>query len=323
MYISVKKLKMYSAMLIIIVGIAIFLIPAAFAAGSIADFPQYMLDTVNTGVLKTIKENLTSNGGQNKFYTLMVSQSGSGGSKTIAGIMTATYAVSMLMVLIISFTRYFQQLDKGADPKESLYKTLSSVFMIGIIVVNIDAFLGYAVQLGEWFINAALDAVAAGANIGANDYAIVSQATLVDLTGKSAGGALWWMESVLILIIPWILSLLMQVVAQMLAWTILIELGVRKAFAPFAIVDIYGEGMRSPGVRYLKKYIATFLKVAIALVICQFGVELMQISAQNNLANFNSLGDVLKYIFQIVAINFTVLGAIMGTGSYADDIVGA
>ena len=228
--------------------------------------------------------------------------------------MNATYVVSMFIVLIISLTRYFQQLDKGADPKESMYKTLSSVFMVGIIVVNIDVFLGYVVQLGEWFIEQMTNL---------SNSATATAITLEQITGKSSGGALWWMESVMILIIPWILSLLMCVVAQFIAFSILIELGVRKAFAPFAIIDIYSEGMRSPGMRYLKRYLATFLKIAVCLLVCYLGIELMGISAEDNIASFDSLGDCLQYIFRIIAINFTVLGVMAKAGEYANDVVGA
>lgn len=312
MVISKKQLYSIAAFCLIILFFGLFIIPTAFA-GAISDFPKYMLDTVNNGVIDTIKHNLTSNGGSNKFYNLMVSNDAAVRSAAIGAMMNATYAVSMLMVLIITFTKYFQQLEKGADPKESLYKAVASVCLIGIFVVNIDIFLGYVVQLGEWFIEQITSL--------SNTHPITA-VTLEQITGKSSGGALWWMESVMILIIPWILSLLMCVVAQFIAFSILIELGVRKAFAPFAIVDIYSEGMRSPGVRYLKRYLATFLKIAICLIVCYFGVELMGISAEENIANFDSLGDCLQYIFRVIAINFTVLGVMAKAGEYANDVVG-
>lgn len=313
MVISKKQLYKISSLVIVFLFVTIVFLPSAFA-GAISDFPQYMLNTINNGVIDTIRTNLTSNGGQNKFYNLMVSSDAAVRSAAIGAMMNATYAISMLMVLIISFTRYFQQLDKGADPKESLYKTLSSVFMIGIIVVNIDIFLGYVVQIGEWFIEKMTSL---------SNSTTATAITLEQITGKSSGGALWWMESVMILIIPWILSLLMCIVAQFIAFSILIELGVRKAFAPFAIVDIYSEGMRSPGMRYLKRYLATFLKIAVCLLVCYLGIELMGISAQDNIANFDSLGDCLQYIFRIIAINFTVLGVMAKAGEYANDVVGA
>ena len=313
MVISKKQLYRIVSLIIIFLFVTMILMPSVFA-GAISDFPQYMLNTINNGVIDTIKTNLTSNGGQNKFYNLMVSNDAAVRSAAIGAMMNATYVVSMFIVLIISLTRYFQQLDKGADPKESMYKTLSSVFMVGIIVVNIDVFLGYVVQLEEWFIEQMTNL---------SNSATATAITLEQITGKSSGGALWWMESVMILIIPWILSLLMCVVAQFIAFSILIELGVRKAFAPFAIIDIYSEGMRSPGMRYLKRYLATFLKIAVCLLVCYLGIELMGISAEDNIASFDSLGDCLQYIFRIIAINFTVLGVMAKAGEYANDVVGA
>lgn len=313
MVISKKQLYSYASLVLIFLFVILIMIPSVFA-GAISDFPKYMLDTVNNGVMDTIRTNLTSNGGQNKFYNLMVSSDTAVRSEAIGAMMNATYAISMLMVLIISFTKYFQQLEKGADSKETLYKTLASVFLIGIFVVNIDVFLEYIVKIGEWFIEQMTNL---------SNSSTVTAITLEQITGKSSGGALWWMESVMILIIPWILSLLMCIVAQFIAFSILIELGVRKAFSPFAIVDIYSEGMRSPGMRYLKRYLATFLKIAICLMVCYMGVELMGISAEDNIANFDSLGDCLQYIFRIIAINFTVLGVMTKAGEYANDVVGA
>ena len=137
MVISKKQLYRIVSLIIIFLFVTMILMPSVFA-GAISDFPQYMLNTINNGVIDTIKTNLTSNGGQNKFYNLMVSNDAAVRSAAIGAMMNATYVVSMFIVLIISLTRYFQQLDKGADPKESMYKTLSSVFMVGIIVVNID-----------------------------------------------------------------------------------------------------------------------------------------------------------------------------------------
>jgi hypothetical protein len=272
-----------------------------------------MLDTVNTGVIDTIKTNITSNNGSNKFYELMVSGSASSRSAAIGVMMNATYAVSMLLVLIISFTRYFAELEKGADPKESLYKTLMQVFLIGIFVINIDAFLGYVIDVGEWFIDQMTGL--------ADSQPAITAVTLEQLTGQATGGALWWIMSVALLIIPWILSLILQIGAQIISFSILIELGIRKAFAPFAIVDIYSEGMRSPGMRYLKKYLATFLKIAIALMVCYFGVEMMELCIEV-FDDAGGLSGAMKYIFQVITINFTIIGVIIKAGGYANDIVG-
>lgn len=313
MIIKKKQVYAFSAASLFILFISIVFLPTAYAAGAISDFPKYMLDTVNNGVINTIKENLTLQG--NEFFSNMVPVDGAAPkSAAINALLNATYAVSMFIVIIISFVKYFEELERGADPKEAIYKALARIFMIGVFVFNLGTILQKVAEIGEWLIQTILDV--------ASDPNNTSALTLEQITGKDSGGALWWMESVMILIIPWVLSLIMQVVAQFIAFSLLIELGIRIAFAPFAVVDIYSEGMRSPGMRYLKRYLATFIKIAICLLVCYLGNDLIKISAEQNIANFDSLGDCLQYVFRVIAINFTVLGVMAKTGEYANDVVG-
>ncbi len=69
------------------------------------------------------------------------------------------------------------------------------------------------------------------------------------------------------LIIPAICSIAAFVSAGMATISTLLEIVVRRIVAPFAIVDIYEEGLRSPGFRYIKKYLATVLKLLLIVII--------------------------------------------------------
>lgn len=313
----IKKRKLYqcTALSLLVLFIVIFMIPSAFA-GSISDFPKYMLDTINSGVTNVFIDNLSAD---NSFYKLMVGDYTGGGKATglsdgIKAVMTATNSVAMLSVLVITMIRLFQELDKGGDVKESLYKSMTTMFLMGILVLNIDVILRFVVQIGEWLVG-----IVADLHKEPTDNTI----TLKQITGKNKGGIIWWIQSFAILIIPWILTLLMSLVAKFMAFSILIELGIRRAFAPFAIVDIYSEGMRSPGMRYLKRYLAAFLKIVVALLVVYMGLELMKISIDKNLLNETSIKNILNYIFEVIAVNFTILGVITKSGEYTNDIVGA
>lgn len=319
----IKKRNLYQGTVsfLLILFLGIFIIPSA-NAGSISDFPQYMLDTVNKGVAKTIQDSLSptkTDGTSNDFYKLMVgkwdssSNTLSGISKGISVVMTATMSVAMLSVLIITMVRLFQELDKGADVKESVYKSFVTMFLTGFVVLNLGDFLAVIVNIGEWLIGVLTSLATDTSDIGI---------TLKDLTGKDKGGIIWWIQSFAILIIPWLFSLIMTVVAKFMSFSILIELGIRKAFAPFAVVDIYSEGMRSPGVRYLKRYLASFLKIVIALLVSFICTELMKTTMTNNLVDNTSIGSILNYIFETFAINLTILGIITKSGEFTNDIVG-
>ena len=156
MIIKKKQVYAFSAASLLILFISIVFLPTAYAAGAISDFPKYMLDTVNNGVINTIKENLTLQG--NEFFSNMVPVDGAAPkSAAINAMINATYAVSMFIVIIISFVKYFEELERGADPKEAIYKALARIFMIGVFVFNLGLILQKVAEIGEWLIQTILD----------------------------------------------------------------------------------------------------------------------------------------------------------------------
>ncbi len=110
----------------------------------------------------------------------------------------------------------------------------------------------------------------------------------------------------------------MQIAAKFLALQILIEIGLRRFFAPLAVADVYAEGLRSPGVRYFKKYLAVFLKLAVALLACKIGTKLTEM-----IPTVDSVADGFSFVFDVLVINFTVIGMMFKGGEIANDVMGA
>lgn len=311
----IKKENLYRSAICFLFGAFVVLfvmIPVVFADTG-DGFPEYMLTTINEGVISTIQTNLTSGG----FFDLMVGADGQGTSSVVTTMMNLIYPIALAVLIITCSVKYYENIERGGDPKETFYKSLVSVCLIGVLALNVDGILGLAARGGILILDMAADAVAASA---ASDVSV--SVAMSDIAGADSGGIIWWIKSVMILIIPWILTLIMQVVAQFIGFSLLIELGVRRAFSPVIVAEIYGEGMRSPGVRYLKRYLATFIKIAICLIVCGLGLELMGV-ALNEMSSSGSLLAALQYVFRVIAINFTVLGVMAKTGEYANDIVGA
>jgi len=279
------------------------------------NFPQVMIDEINNGAIRTIRNNLTSNNGNNALYEFIMADNP---DSVVSKFANLTKGVCGFVIVIIAVSKYFQELDKGHDPEEGIYKMLTEIFLVGFCMVNIDWLLQKVVELGEWLIGAAEQITGSPDKTGV--------LTLEMISGKDSGFILWWVQCVFILLIPWILTMLLQIVAQFTAFSLLIELGIRKAFAPGAVCDIYSEGLRSPGVRYLKRFLATFIKIAICLLVCSLGQVLMGAAGFDNIGDGDpaayALNNVLQYIFRIIAINFTVIGVMNKTGEYANDIVG-
>lgn len=312
MIISKKNVQVFTACLLFFLFVGIFAIPAAHAGGTFSDFPKYMLDTINSGVTDSIKSNLSKD---SSFYKLMVYDDG--GSQTIKIIMGVIYGFAFIRILIMTGVKTAGMLEKGMDFSEVALKVLSSFFLMLFISVNIKSILELVVSAGEVVIDAvsAINSDSEGTN----------PLTLEMLTGHSSGGLAWWVQSTMILIIPYLFSLAMSVAANFMAFSILLELGIRKIFASYQVMDVVEEGLRSPGVRYLKKYLAAFLKIAIALIVCLLTNDLIISAVQDLLQNaglFDTLGGCFAYIFQIITINFTMIAFIGKGGEYANDALG-
>lgn len=325
MVITKNALKKCRNIIILIAFCVIMAIPSGEASATAIDqWPQMMLDHINSGVILVIRDNLTPNDGNNYLYTFVLGTGhmNADGSYTAASPSVVTNFANAVKVfcgfavIIITVMKYFQMLEKEHDPQESLYKMASELFIVAAIIMNIDLILQAIVELGLWIVNVAI-------SLGDLDGEIKGVITLEMLSGASSGNLLWWLQCVTTLFVPWIMTSLLQIVAQFTAFSLLIELGIRKAFAPIACCDIYSEGLRSPGVRYLKRFLATFIKIAICILVCYIGQTLIGASLVDNINEYQALNmDIFQYLFRVIAINFTVIGVMNKTGEYANDIVG-
>ena len=104
-------------------------------------------------------------------------------------------------------------------------------------------------------------------------------------------------------------------VAQMIIWVCCIsrslELGVRAIFTPIALADVFGEGLKGPGIRYIKKFLAVCLQASIMLTL------LLLYQAIIN-ADVSGLGTTM---IKIVAA-FTLVGMMFKSITFANDVVG-
>ena len=108
---------------------------------------------------------------------------------------------------------------------------------------------------------------------------------------------------------------------------------VRVIFAPIGIVQLFDEGQRSAGIRYLKKFLAEALTFAVIVGVLFASAKLqnsivLSISGdtmRNGILSGDNLKDVLdgpKLLIWINAINLASAGAIMRSGQLANDIIG-
>jgi hypothetical protein len=228
-----------------------------------------------------------------------------------AALVTTIKGIGALMAVAIAMGHLFENLERGQDQVESVFKVLIELMFTFIILINAEKIMGAIATMGTALVKR---------------FAVTSSATAsynIDelkktLSGKTDGGFQWFIQCFMSLVIPWMLSILIGIAAKFVVIQIMLEIAIRRAFAPLAVVDVYKEGLRSPGVRYFKKYFAAFVKLMICGFICMLLPNI--IAAAGNLGSDSD--GAFNYMFCVVAINFAAIGIMLKAGEYANDVVG-
>lgn len=310
-----KRKKLINIQTFIIIASAFFLVfilPTAYAKD---DNTQQlaMAEQILSGPLKVVKE-ISDNSGI--FAGLWEAATG-GNFESINAmqvifdlfkILGAFFALGIALAHISDNV----QRDQGMDV---VWKCIMELMVTFIILINLTEILDAISTTG----------VAILSEIGMNGDDATISASAEDLLssissdGESSGGWMWRAGVNAILIVPWIISYLITIAAKFAIIQILIEILIRKVFAPLAVANVYKDGLRSPGARYLLRYLGTFLKLAVCAIIT---VVLPAFVSLGGSEINGDTGAAFDYIFSIIAVNFTVVTLMLKAGEYTNDIVG-
>lgn len=123
----------------------------------------------------------------------------------------------------------------------------------------------------------------------------------------------------LIVLIPMLLGMYLIIAA-------VFEVKIRQVFAPIAVATIASEGARSSGTRFLKKYVACFVKIAIYFFIAAIGADLTKyffhaLIAMPEEADAKSATYVINLAMMLLS-NIIASMAMLQSGGLGDEIVG-
>ncbi|MGN0240218.1 MAG: hypothetical protein ACI4CS_00875 [Candidatus Weimeria sp.] len=323
---------------------AVSLFPTANAE-SWKYFPQRMCDQINTGVSKIITSFFLGSSsvqkssddqdsvdmdiggdqdnGSDLYQWVIGTRSGDSikDEPVLVNFMNGCGVIAFAIAVLIALVRYSDAVEKGADPMEQFFKFLIEIMIVGILMLKLTDIIGLIAKAGTALIS---QLTPTGDDV--TGISLVDLGLAKDEHDAKIGG-LKWLRAVAILFLPWIASYLLTIAAYFVAFSILLELGIRRIFMPFAVADIYGEGLRSPGMRYLKKYFAAFVKIMICLAVSYLAGALNSILAQSVSKPAGgasaTIFQVLGYVFMMIALNFTSISVMLKGGEYANDIVGA
>lgn len=351
-----KSINRISVFLIIISFTVIFAVPVANAGDFLKEFPAMMCDQINTGVIDVVQKNLSPTNAL--FYAATTGKvkidettetkvavdpstvnsaagngavtantnntnadatngnantkkEGSSALDAIGTFMTFEYGIAGIIVTIFCFYGMVDNIAKGQDPMQCIEKTLLEVSLSMVLFINIPTILGYIVDIGVEFINTITKSVA-----GVQPEGITCNA----ICGQDNPKGTKWLKCIIVLLIPWVASVFMSVAAKVISYSLILEIGVRRAFAPLACCDIVREGLRSPGVRYLKKYFACFLKICACLMICLFVNACSSIMITSG--SIDDPVGFIEYVISTIAFGFAALEMMFKTGEIVNDVVG-
>lgn len=184
-------------------------------------------------------------------------------------IATAVKGLALFMVVMYSFLALFKELQRGDGSFEIWSKCLVMLAFGMITVLNWEPIINALETLGIFIKNQVINALGSISADSSTDFNILTSWFDSTFPEKQTGipSVLGSVELFAIIFF----SEFPLMLGRGVLLTILIELVVRKAFFPLAIANVCGNGMRSPGVAYMKKLLALYIRIAICFVIAFLG----------------------------------------------------
>ena len=261
--------------------------------GGMVDAVKYWLDLSATGPFKDI-------------YTFI--------SAMIDIFMGAGVALATIYLV---FTLMDRSASQGSS-SEMLYRTLIEyVFAIIFILYSLDMVQG-AAAIGAAAVEDVQTVLA--------DGGLSSSGTLTtELDAIKNGDSHKWEKAIsyigmlaFTLMLPAICAVIGQVLVIVACMSRGITFIIYGCFTPIAVADVFKDGMRSSGVRYIKKIIALALQGPVILL-CVIGSRALQ----SSLAESTSGATGMLGAFYNLGLTFVTVMLVFKSQSFANDIVGA
>ena len=243
---QIRQVNIITYTLMALAFVAVFIvpiIPQAYADIELGTGNETQLawaKQIMTGPLNVVVDTITTDSGE--LSLLWEKCTGSLSDIGMEAAYNSLKVLGGLIALAIAMAHILDRLQKEADTMEAITRGLMEFFITALIIMNagdiMDKLGAAGTEIVRYFSPGSVDNID---SMGAEELL----AALCN--GKSDGGAFWRMEASIKLIIPWVLSMLISVATKFAIIQIMLEIVIRKIFAPIAIADIYHEGLRSPG----------------------------------------------------------------------------
>ncbi len=214
---------------------------------------------------------------------------------------SALETVGAIFFLIRLLGGIWQRISDGHDPVEQWLVALVKMGLGLAIIFNADKIVSAVCYIGFYL----------GSQVTSNYESETYSAEILYKELNVKKGFTGLIEGTITLMIPYAISYIINIAAQFMIISTMLEIGIRRVFVPIPICDVYSEGLRSPGIRYLKKLLAAILKLVLAYFILQLGNHLLVVLARGKDTT----------IIGVVVAKVSTIGLMFKTGEYANDIL--
>ena len=129
------------------------------------------------------------------------------------------------------------------------------------------------------------------------------------------------MRSIIVSMFLQILNTLLLYAIAASAFGLYISFALRRAFLPLAVADVTAEGLRSPGVQYIKTYFSIYLEFAYFYVIAALST-LMENYAFANINEAAKTNSIFGAVGAVICIRLAVSAALRKSSEFAKSVVG-
>lgn len=246
-------------------------------------------------------------------------------------IIEAFIAIAASLLVIYFFQDLMNQASKDMFTFDKLVVMFIRMLIAFCVLLYSKDIIDMTIELGGAFVSMipdASDLSIDGFPIGQSgyqkaDYIEEYKGLIGGIRGACAMGSL---------LVPWVISWLADIMGKFLITSTTVMLAVRLVFSPIAIVQIFEDGSRSSGMRYIKSMIAEALSLSIILTIIlvatSFAGELTD-NAMEAVGGFSlkpdELNDSLSFasFIPVIVSKLVIVGGMASGTKIAHDVMGA
>lgn len=250
-----KRLVLLAVCLIALTAIVFLILPgitfAASAAGRGMDWEQRTQDFMDIASADRAEAML----GLNQEFSQamnMITQT----------IQIALEGVTIAFVTAMTIYAVVKELAQGSGRLDMWVKALIKLILGIAVVMYTGTIMDWIETFGRFLVEEIAQAVnlAAGTTQSLAESGLYSMEQSMNYIDIATAG---------------ILSLFLTMYIKIVSYSLLIELCIRKAFACIAVASIVTQGLRSPGVRFLKKTLAVYIKMIIIIIVYKLGLVIV------------------------------------------------